>query len=166
MRTRAIVLVTLLSLLPAAAAFAQEAPPSPTALAIAQLLTGDNFETTMTEMLKLLRPAMKAMLEAELKRPPTAAEERGVLAAFRRSFELTFPRPVFEEESARILSRHLSEAELGELLRFYQSPVGAKMIGLNRTLIAEGERVFKSRQQLFSEYLLAELRRELGRPAQ
>jgi hypothetical protein len=162
-RTRAIVLVTLLSLLPAVAA-AQEAPPSPTALAISQLLTGDSFETTMAQMLKLLEPALKSMLEAELRRPPTAAEERGVLAAFRRSFEQTFPRAVFEEESARMLTRHLSEPELGELLRFYQSPVGAKMVGLNRTLMAEAERVFRSRQQQFSEHLLAELRRELGRP--
>ena len=87
----------------------------------------------------------------ELKRPLTATEERGL--------------SVFENATAAIPTRHLSEPELNELLRFYQSPLGTKMLGLGTTLVQEGERIFQSRQREFTEHLLGELKRELPRPA-
>jgi hypothetical protein len=157
-----IALVGLASLHPAAA-LAQSPAPRPTALAVSRLMTGESFEATMNQMIRITTPAMRAMVEGQLKRRLTAAEERGLVAAFQRSFNQVYPRSLFEEEGALALTRHLTDEELAELLRFYESPVGAKMLALQPTLLAESERVFRSRQQQFTEHLRGELAREFPR---
>lgn len=151
-RSLLIALVGLASLLPAPAA-AQSTAARPV----------ENFEAAMNQVIRITTPAMSAMIDAQLKRPLTAAEERGLVAAFQRSFRQVYPRTLFEEETAAALTRHLTDEELGELLRFYESPVGAKMLGLRPLLMAESERVFKVRQQQFSEHLRGELAREFPR---
>ena len=161
-----IALLGLAALCPAVAAAQAPAPTPelpPAALAVSRLMTGESFEASMNQMMKMVTPAINAMIAGQLKRPLTPDEERGVVAAFQRSFHHVYPQALFEQESAAMLTRHLTEAELAELLRFYESPLGAKMIALRPLLLVEGERVFKTRQQQFAEHLRGELAREFPR---
>src|SRR5436190_890268 len=112
----------LAALCPAVAAAQAPAPapaPPPAALAVSRLMTGESFEASMNQMMKMVTPAINAMIAGQLKRPLTPAEERGVVAAFQRSFHHVYPQALFEQESAAMLTRHLTDAELAELLRFY-----------------------------------------------
>jgi len=158
------VLVGLVAVLPAAAA-AQSAGADglATARQISQLLTGESFELVMTQAMRTLMPIAKTVAERELKRELTPQEETAIAVAFRRSFEQVYPRTLWEEESALILTSHLNEAELAELLQFYRSPLGRKLLAMNAPLMQTGERIFKSREQQFGQHLMGELTRELQR---
>ncbi len=159
-----VLLVALLALLPGGAAGQSPAAESPApARELGRILTGDNFELVLGQLMKVMVPLTRSVAERDLKRPLTQAEETALTTAFRRSFEQTYPRTLLEEETAQILSRSFSESELGEILQFYRSPVGARLLALNPTLMAAGERVFKSRETQFGEALRGELARELRR---
>jgi len=159
-----IALVGLAALCPALAAAQAPAPAPPTtALAVSRLMTGESFEAAMNQMMKMVTPAINAMIAAQLQRPLTPTEERAVVTAFQRSFQHVYPQALFEQESAAMLTRYLTDGELGELLKFYESPLGAKMMALRPLLLQEGERLFKARQQQFAEYFRGELAREFPR---
>jgi len=161
-----IALLGLAALCPAVAAAQAPAPTPelpPAALAVSRLMTGESFEASMNQMMKMVTPAMSAMMAAQLKRPLTPAEERTLATAFQRTFHHVYPQTLFEAETAAMLTRHLTDAELGELLKFYESSVGVKMMALRPLLLQEGERLFKTRQQQFAEHLRGELAREFPR---
>ena len=159
-----VLLVGLLALLPAGAAAQSPAAESPAAAReLGRILTGDSFELVLGQVMKVMVPLTRSVAERDLKRPLTQAEETALTTAFRRSFEQTYPRTLLEEETAQILSRTFTEPELGEILSFYRSPVGTRLLALNSTLMAAGERVFKSRETQFGESLRGELARELRR---
>jgi hypothetical protein len=161
------VLALLLASLPLLAGAAAAQTPGADALTPARqlstLLTGDNFELVLNQVMKAIVPLAKAAIERDAPRPLTQAEETAIATAFRRSFETVYPRTMWEEETAQILASHLDAAELTEALQFYRSPVGQKMLGLNIALMTAGERMFKSRESQLRQHLLGELQRELGR---
>ena len=159
-----IALVALAALCPAVATAQSPAPaPPPAALALSRLMTGESFAASMNQMMTMVTPAMNAKMAAQLKRPLTPAEDRALVTAFQRTFHHVYPQALFEQETAAMLTRHLTDAELDELLKFYESSVGAKMIALRPLLLEEGERLFKTRQQQFAEHLRGELAREFPR---
>ena len=87
-----IALVGLAALCPALAAAQAPAPAPPTtALAVSRLMTGESFEASMNQMMKMVTPAMSAMMAAQLKRPLTPAEERTLATAFQRTFHHVYP---------------------------------------------------------------------------
>ena len=159
-----VLLVGLIELLLGAAAAQSPRPESPAAAReLGRMLTGDSFELVLTQAMRALVPFTRSMAERELKRPLTEAEEAALTTAFRRSFEQTYPRTLWEDETAQILARSFSEPELGELLQFYRSPVGQRLLALNSSLMLAGERIFKSREAEFGQSLMGELARELRR---
>ena len=165
MITRVLFLLVASFLIAAGGAAAQT--PAAESLAAARelsaLLTGDNFEVVLNQVMRAIVPLAKAGIELEARRPLTAAEERAIATAFRRSFETVYPKAVWEEETALILARHLDPAELAAVVQFYRSPVGQKMLGMNMALMTAGEQMFKSRETQLRQHLLGELQRELGR---
>ena len=163
MIARLLIVVVLFAVLPAAAAAQTPGGGLTTARQISRLMTGETFEPVMTQAMRALMPMAKAAAERELKRELTMEEATGLVMAFRRAFEQVYPRTAWEEETARVLTTHLNDAELTELLQFYGSPLGRKLLTLSAPLMQTGERLFKSREQQFSQHLMAELTRELQR---
>ena len=161
-----LLLAALVALLPAVAAAQSPGAPRPAAAReLGRILTGDSFELVLNQAMKALVPITRAMAERDLKRPLTPGEENALTSAFRRSFEQTYPRTLWEDEMAEILARSFSEPELGELLQFYRTPVAQRLLALNSALMAAGERLFKSREAEFGQSLRGELARELRRPS-
>ena len=159
-----VLLVGLLALLPGSATAQPPGAEHPTAAReLGRILTGDRLEVAFAHVMNAMMPLMRSVAERDLKRPLTQAEETALLSAFRRSFEQTYPRTLLEEETSQILSRSFTEPELGDLLTFYRSPVGTRLLGLNTVLMEAGERIFKSREQQFGDSLRGELARELRR---
>jgi uncharacterized protein len=161
-----VLLVGLIALLSAAADAQSPGAESPAAAReLGRILTGDSLELVLNQAMNAMVPFTRSLAQRDLKRPLTQAEETALITAFRRSFEQTYPRTLWEEETAQILSRTFTEPELGELLQFYRSPVGKRLLALNSSLMPASERLFKSREEQFGQSLMGELARELRRPA-
>ncbi|MBI4637625.1 MAG: DUF2059 domain-containing protein [Candidatus Rokubacteria bacterium] len=162
---------------PPPASAAPPPPPSPQRLApsyergireLLRLFLGPGFfDVLVDQMTRVAVPAVKIAIENDLKRPLTSAEDQKLLNALRRSFVAVFPRSIWEDEFVTLYAKHFSEGEIGELLQFYRTPVGAKAARLTALMAGEGaqigERLAKAKQLEFAHRFREEVTREFAR---
>lgn len=110
---------------------------------------------------------VKTNMEARTGRPMTTAEQEKVSSAFQRSFRKVFPQAEWETLMSEIIARHFTEDDLREVLGFYRTPVGAKVMRLNTVVSQDGasagERFIRTREQEFNRVFQEELRQEFPR---
>lgn len=121
------------------------------------------FDVMLDQMGRAAIPAVKLVMEREIGRPLTSAEQQKLVEALRRSFAAVFPKSLWEDQFVTLYAKYFSEREVGEILRFYRTPVGAKAASLVAVLGREGatigEQLAKSKQIEFTERLRQEMTR-------
>jgi hypothetical protein len=139
------------------------------------IFTSRMFDVTMTQASSVGSQIVKANLEGRLKRSFSSGEAERLRTIVERVVRQVTSKADWEAIYADLLSQYYSPVELGELLAFHRTPLGAKMARLWPVLTAEGsargEALMKSREGKFGELFIADfvrefpaLRRELERP--
>ena len=136
---------------------------------LVHLAAGAGVTDAMFEQIaQALVPGLKPALERQLQRRVSAAEERKLVDLIRRTFAGVFPTALLEDELVSVYAKHFSEGEADakELLRFSQTPIGAKAIRVAAVLTGEGagigQRLAQSRQAEFAQRLRDDLAREFS----
>src|SRR5438046_897265 len=125
-------------------------------------------DAVFQQIAQALVPDLKPALARQLQRPVSAAEERKLVDVIRRTFAGVFPTALLEGELVSVYAKHFSEGEADakELLRFSQTPIGAKAIRVAAVLTGEGagigQRLAQSRQAEFARRLRDDLAREVS----
>src|SRR5216117_3318251 len=125
-------------------------------------------DAVFQQIAQALVPDLKPALARQLQRPVSAAEERKLVDVIRRTFAGVFPTALLEGELVSVYAKHFSEGEADakELLRFSQTPIGAKAIRVAAVLTGEGagigQRLAQSRQAEFAQRLRDDLAREFS----
>jgi hypothetical protein len=91
---------------------------------------------------------------------PNLIRELNEVAAQLRQ-EYAAKRPELHTEVARAYARHFSEQELKDILAFYKSPLGAKMIAQEPLAVEETLKRAQSWANDFSEQVMAKFRSEM-----
>lgn len=154
-----------LGLLCGQAAQAQSTEPDAQRLQLAQQvieLTMDHgtFEAMVTPIVNLGAGAFVS--EVKQNRSLTDAQVEAYRNGYRRAFLATYPKSVWLTAIAAPYAQRFSTQELTELLSFYQSATGKKLLGSLPQLIAEGNRigeyVVQKRMTEFQQNLRQEIR--------
>ena len=107
---------------------------------------------------------VRADLERQLRRPLSEDEAGRLQALLTRLLTEMLPKSDFEDFYASLLALHFSPQELVELLAFYRTPLGAKLVrvapSLNTEASAWGQRMATQRGREFNERFNAEFLRE------
>ena len=125
-------------------------------------------DAVFQQIAQALVPDLEPALARQLQRPVSAAEERKLVDVIRRTFAGVFPTALLEDELVSVYAKHFSEGEADakELLRFSQTPIGAKAIRVAAVLTGEGagigQRLAQSRQAEFAQRLRDDLAREFS----
>jgi hypothetical protein len=160
---RAILIVLCLGVLTASAFAAQEASSEAQELARLTFATGQ-FDQTLTQLAKVGVLPMKTVLEGRLGRQLTEDESRRLTEVFTRVFKEVIPQSEYEGNMAGQFSRYYSLQELRELLTFYRTPLGMKVLRFASTVTDENVRLVQwlvgSRQAELNGRFNAEFARE------
>lgn len=100
------------------------------------------------------------MLEVQMKQMPQLRPMRGVMVRF---FEKHMGWESLKEDIAKIYAKRFTVAELGELARFYKTPIGRKAIRLLPEIAAEGAMIGQTRVQKNMGELQAMIREEMAK---
>jgi uncharacterized protein len=93
---------------------------------------------------KAMQAGVAASFDAQIQQNPLMAPFRPTMEAFTTKY-LTWE--AIGPEMAKLYATHFTEPELRELLAFYRSPIGRKMVGEQGTLTAEGARIAQAALQ-------------------
>ena len=109
------------------------------------------------------------VLEHDLGRPLTTEETATVTGIFRKVLEDILTEEIWMETTAAVYARHLSVEELGDLVAFYRSESGRKVLSvqaeLGRDLGEAADRLLGEGQERFADEVdsaLAKALPELG----
>jgi len=140
---RAVIALVLFALAAPSGARAQSAPTPtdyPEAREIARLVfESGQYEAVLHTAVRVGLLQIKNVLEVQLRRGLTADELDGLHASLGNAFRTAVPRLVFEEASARTLAANVSQRDAQEMLAFYRTPLGAKLLALNVVLTRASE---------------------------
>jgi hypothetical protein len=137
---------------------AQQAQPSAVAIATAKEIVaikgGDNL---FGAMIPNVIEQGKAMFEQQ---NPALGKDLNTVAAKLRT-ELGPRIQEVNDEVAKAYASHFTEAELKDMLTFYKSPIGRKMIAEEPKALAQGMNFAQNWAQKFSEEVLSKYRVEM-----
>ena len=91
-----------------------------------------------------MRAGVAASFDAQIQQNPLMAPFRPTMEAFTTKY-LTWE--TIGPDMAKLYATRFTEPELRELLAFYRSPIGRKMVGEQGTLTAEGARIAQAALQ-------------------
>jgi hypothetical protein len=105
---------------------------------------------------------IKTGLEGSLGRQLTEDESRRLEEIFLRVAKETMPRSDFEAQYVEFLARYYSVQEMKDLVAFYRTPLGLKVLRFSSVSNEESsiQRMMAGRQREFVERLTAEFARE------
>ena len=131
------------------------------AVQIVKLTLDDgNFEGVMTQSVNIGFVAVGE--ELKRKRGLSEAELQPYRDAFRRAFLGTYPRSDWEDELASVYVQLFSTDELSELLRWYQTPTGRKLLQRMPDVLQggaqAGQRVVQRRLPVFQRAVAREMK--------
>lgn len=117
------------------------------------------------QMTYVVAATVRVELENQLRRPLSQGEVQQLVATVGRLlWRELLPAAAFERIQVELLDRHLTAAEIRELVRFYRSPTGAKLARLMSVLASEGaergRELATAQMPEFQRRLAAELRRQ------
>jgi uncharacterized protein len=131
---------------------------------LARLTFSSGSDVVFTQAAKVGTLSLKAALEGRLGRQLTEDESSRLNEVYLRVFKETVPRSEFEAQYVDFYTRYYSPQELKDLLAFYRSPLGMKVLRFssvsNEERSAGLQRVMASRQREFVERFNAEFARE------
>jgi hypothetical protein len=108
--------------------------------------------------------AGKDYFEQLVKRPIYYEEHARVREVYRRAFAAVFTQSDLAKTVAPVYVKYLSPQEMVELLRFYQTPIGAKMLKIQYVLRAENikevEKLYQQKKGELRERFLEEFEKE------
>jgi hypothetical protein len=127
-------------------------------------LGAGSYDATTSSLLTSLAGASLPVFEAKLGRRLSDDERTRFQAVWRRSFTETIPRAEFEDAMVPVIAKYLSEDDVNELLRFYHSPVGAKVLRVHAPLSADAaaaaRAIFEARRSELQSRFTLELQKE------
>ena len=151
----AIVVVALAASSPAAHA---QARPSKAAMATANQLV------TVTGATALFNPLIAGVVEQAkllyLQQNPALAKDLNEITAKMRA-DLAPRFSELTDEVARLYATHFTDAELNQILVFYQSPVGKKLLAQQATVIDDSMKFAQTWANKLSDEVVAKMREEL-----
>ena len=106
----------------------------------------------------------KRCFEQLVNRPIYYEEHVRVREVYRRAFAEVFTQPDLAKAVAPVYVKYLSPEEMVDLLRFYQTPIGAKMLKIQYVLrtesIKEVEKLYQQKKGELRERFLEEFEKE------
>ena len=140
-----------------AAGFAQQTP-SPAAIATAkEIVTLKGGENMFGPLIPNIVEQGKSMFEQQ---NPALSKDLSTVAAKLRT-DLAPRMAEVNNEIAKAYASHFTEGELKEMLAFYKSPVGRKMITEEPKALAQAVNFAQSWAQKFSEEVVTKYRAEM-----
>lgn len=144
----------------------QSAAPDPAAQAARELLQmtlGPGApETLMNQFVEVLVESGRPGLQQALNRAPTDADMAAYRRALQRAFNSVFSKDVWTEALAPIVGSSFSVSEISELMAFYRSPLGQKLLLLQQEGaqrgIAAGQELMERKKVELTQALERELR--------
>ncbi len=138
---------------------------SPEAKELASLIfPSAALDVVFTQAAKTGVLPVKFGLEGRLGRQLTEDESRRLDEIFLRIINETMPRSVFEAQQVDLLAQYYSTQELKDLVAFYRTTLGMKVLRFSSVSSAESsaglQRMMASRQREFVERFTAEFVRE------
>jgi len=140
------------------AAFAQDAKPSAAAVATAkQIIVLKGSDTIFGSLIPGVIEQNKSMFEQQ---NPAIGKDLATVAAQLRT-ELAPKLDEVTSEVARIYASHFTEKELTDILAFYSSPIGRKMIGQEPRALTDGINYARDWAGKFSDEVVTRMRAEM-----
>jgi uncharacterized protein len=152
----AAIAVALLALSPLA--HAQEQKPSPASMLIAKQLV------VTTGAMALFSPLITGVVEQAkdmyLQQNPSLAKDLNVIADnMRKNLQPRFSE--LTDEVAKLYATHFTEQELKDMLAFYKSPTGQKMLTQQPLVINQSMKFAQNWANKLSEQVIEKMREEL-----
>ncbi len=158
-----VILWLVVGLLAPASTAAQSESPEARELASLAVAAG-TFDITYTQASKVATSIVKGSLEGRLGRQLSDVESRQLGALFLRLIKETVPQSDFEAYYVDVIRRYYSPQELKDLVAFYRTPLGTKVLrfgpATNEEHAAAGQRIMGSHDREFRERFAAEFTRE------
>ena len=149
---RIIVALVLLSVIPMVRAADDKTAPSHRAAAEQML--------TLMDMPTLLKQSVDQMVKMQVQQNPTIAPYEAVMKEFLGKY---MSWDSLKPDMIKLYTDEFTEPELGELNKFYQTPVGKKMLGKMPTLMSKGAQIGSQRVQEHMPELQAAIAAEAGK---
>lgn len=129
------------------------------------ILDAGQYDVVINTAVKVGLVRIRQTAERQIGRSLTAEEEEGLRASFANAFRSAVPSMVFEEASARTLAANVSQRDAQEILAFYRSPFGAKLLALHVVLVraseASTEEIIRTRTPEFTRVFVNEVVRRV-----
>jgi hypothetical protein len=158
-----VILWVVVGLLAPASTAAQSESPEARELASLAAAVG-TFDSTYTEASTVATSMMKSSLERRLGRQLSDDESRQLGALFLRLIKETVPQSDLETNYVDRVSRYYSPQELKDLVAFYRTPLGTKVLRFQVATNAEeatgAQRIAGTHFREFRERFAAEFARE------
>lgn len=99
---------------------------------------------TLMDMPTLLKQSVDQMVKIQVQQNPTIAPYEAVMKEFLAKY---MSWDSLKPDMIKLYMDEFTEAELGDLNKFYQTPVGKKMLGKMPTLMSKGAQIGSQRVQ-------------------
>jgi hypothetical protein len=99
---------------------------------------------TLMDMPTLLKQSVDQMVKIQVQQNPTIAPYEAVMKNFLAKY---MSWDSLKPDMIKLYTDEFTEGELGELNKFYQTPVGKKMLGKMPTLMSKGAQLGSQRVQ-------------------
>lgn len=128
------------------------------------MLAGDGlsdfYETAASDASLLMAIALKVQAGEE----PSIAKKDRMQEIFKRSFKSVITQEDLEKLIAEVYAKYFNVEEMDILIKFYQTPTGAKLNKTQTAMLRDFEEhvdtIFKEREQQFTNMFMAELQKE------
>ncbi len=145
----------------AAAQTAPPAPPAPAAIAPADSARPETIERLLVaaDMEHMYAQSMEAGISAQLKANPQLARYEDILRAFMLKYA---SYASMKPDLIRMYRATFSEAEMQEIIVFYQSPFGRRLMARMPALMARSSEMSAQRVQAHLPELIADIQAKAG----
>lgn len=146
------------------ATIVSDTPSQRTALSlelVGLMLRSGGYDALQAQMIEGAMLVAVPSFHANEGREMTQSEYVSLRSAMGKAFREVFGIDVWEPVLAGVYSKHLSAMELSDLIRFYRTSSGAKVLRLQGTMTAEAAEEGKKLVEAHQEELMGALGREL-----
>jgi len=167
---RAVIVAAILVLLAGPALFAQESETVTQGRRLAHVVLSHGlYDTMMDQTAGLAVKLALGAVEKELTRELSPSEHAALVAAVQDAFVHVFPIRLWEDAFAPIYAKYLSASDMTDMLTFYQTNLGQKLLSLESRLVVIdgmqlGESSVKAHETEFRDRLQQRIQ-EILRPS-
>ena len=132
MPKKAILVVTF-----AIIALALSAQEDPAHMLVEKLVAANNTEELYSQAANLVTARLQPSIQRYLKRPLSDDEKQRLVSYWVDALKELMPLESIEEVLASTIANHFTDEELGEIIQFYETPVGKKLLEITPTITKE-----------------------------